>query len=153
MGLKKVVYTAGTFDILNLGHVNIFKKSKKLGNYLIVGVSTDKLVESYKHIKPIMPYKERFALVGAIKYVDKVIKQTKLLDINILKKIRPDIITIGSDWQNKILEGLVWAKENNIKIIYLPYTQQTSSSEIKKRIIKRSYEIIQSQCNRSKNVA
>ena len=113
MGLKKlIVYTAGTFDILNLGHINIFKKSKEMGDYLVVGVSTDKLVEKYKHVKPIMLFKERVALVQAIKYVDAVITQHKLLDIKTLKIIGPHIITIGSDWKNKTVEGLEWAKKH-----------------------------------------
>ena len=149
MGLKKVIiFTAGTFDILNLGHINIFKRSKQLGDYLIVGISTDKLVKSYKKIFPIMPYKERCLIIKSIRYVDKIIKQTKLLNIKQLKKIKPNIITIGSDWKNKTLPGLEWAKKQGIKIIYIPYTNQTSSSEIKRRIIKNSYEIIKSQTKR-----
>ncbi len=146
--MKKIVYTAGTFDILNLGHINIFKRSKQLGDYLIVGISTDKLVKSYKKIFPIMPYKERCLIIKSIRYVDKIIKQTKLLNIKQLKKIKPNIITIGSDWKNKTLPGLEWAKKQGIKIIYIPYTNQTSSSEIKRRIIKNSYEIIKSQTKR-----
>jgi len=145
---KTIVYTAGTFDILNLGHINIFKKSKALGDILIVAVSTDKLVSSYKNIKPIMPYNERVRIVKAIKYVDKVVKQEKLIDIEQLKDIKPNIITIGSDWENKTLEGLEWAKKHNIKVIYLPYTCKTSSSVIKERIIKNCIPIIQSQFKR-----
>ena len=149
MGLKKVIiFTAGTFDILNLGHINIFKQSKILGDYLVVGISTDNLVLSYKHIRPIMPFAERLEIVKSIKYVDKVVKQTKLIDINQLKKIKPDIIIIGSDWKDKTLPGLEWAKKHGIEIVYLPYTNQTSSSEIKKRIIQNSYEIIKSQNRR-----
>ena len=68
----KVGYTTGVYDMFHIGHLNILKRAKEQCDYLIVGVSTDELVEDYKHKKPIIPFDERFAIVEAIKYVDKV---------------------------------------------------------------------------------
>jgi len=132
MGL--IVFSAGSFDLFHAGHVNILKKSKALGDYLIVSVSTDDLIRSYKKYYPAIPYKDRVEVVKSCKYVDKVIKQTKLMDINQLKKYKVDIVTIGDDWKDKYLEGLEWAKKN-LKVIYIPYTKGISSSTIKKRIL------------------
>ena len=142
------VYTAGTFDILNLGHINLLERSKMYGDYLIVGVSTDELVYSYKHILPIIPYEERKQIVQALRAVDMVVKQEEILSIKQIQLINPFIITIGSDWKNKKIEGLEWAKEHGIGVIYLPYTMQTSSSIIKNRIIKNSTAIKKAQAKR-----
>ena len=70
--MKRVI-TYGTFDLFHKGHYNIIKRAKALGDYLIVGVNADALVESYKHKKPIVPLEERAEIVRAIRYVDQVI--------------------------------------------------------------------------------
>ena len=71
----KVGYTTGVFDMFHIGHLNILRRAKDMCDYLIVGVSTDKLVQSYKHKTPIIPYEERKAIVEACRYVDEVIPQ------------------------------------------------------------------------------
>lgn len=82
------VFTSGSFDLFHIGHLNILEKSAALGDELIVGVSTDELIEKYKGMKPIIPFEQRFRIVSSIKCVSKVVKQTKLTDINQLKKKR-----------------------------------------------------------------
>ena len=135
MKKEVVIYTAGTWDMFHIGHLNIFKKSKELGTRLVVGVSTDELVASYKKAPPVIPYKDRLEVVRSCRYVDEVVKQSALMDINQLKEIKPDIITIGDDWKTKYLEGLEWAKSQaNIKVIYLDYTERISSTQIKDSI-------------------
>lgn len=133
---KKIrVYTAGTWDLFHVGHLNILKKSRSLGDELIAGVSTDELVASYKNQFPAIPFEYRKAMLNNCKYVDKVVKQEKLLDPKQLKKLNIDILTIGDDWKNKYMEGLEWAKkQKNIKVIYLPYTKNISSTKIKENI-------------------
>ena len=150
MTKKRIIYTAGTFDLFNVGHLEIFKKSKALGDTLIVGVSTNKLVRSYKMTSPVVSYADRVRIVESCKYVDKVTRQAKLLDIKILKKYKIDCITIGSDWKGRYLEGIEWMKKHG-EVIYLPYTKRVSSTEIKKRIIKNSYDIIKSSLQRVKS--
>lgn len=137
---KKIVFTAGTWDLFHIGHLNIIKKSKELGDYLIVGVSTDELVMSYKKYRPFIPYDERLEIIQSIKYVDETVKQTKLIDINQLKKFNVDIVTIGDDWKTKYLEGLDWMKKQGKEVVYLPYTDGVSSTTIKQWIMSRSHE-------------
>jgi len=146
---KAVVYTGGTFDLLHRGHINIFKKAKEIGNYLIVAVSTNQLVRSYKGYDPILNFRERVAIVKAIKYVDKVVKQTKLFDVEQFKQLGADVFIVGNDWKDKNNkpEGLKWLIKHD-KVLFVPYTKGLSTTYIKRKIIKQSYEIIRAEAER-----
>lgn len=147
--MKKIIYTAGTYDLFHFGHLNILLKAKALGNYLIVGVSTDKLIKQYKGIKPIINYKDRIAIIKALKCVNKVIKQSSFFDITQLKKYKINTIVLGDDWKGKTFPELEKClKELNIKMIYVPYTKRLSTSYIKEKIIRNAVEIIKSQTKR-----
>ena len=147
--INKVIYTAGSYDLLHYGHVNVLLKAKALGNYLIVGVSTDALISKYKGMKPIICYKDRVAIIKELKCVDKVIKQNSFFDVKQLKKYNIDIIVLGDDWKGKsFLELDRCLKELNIKIVYVPYTKRLSTSKIKVKIIRNAVEIIKSQTKR-----
>ena len=91
------VLTTGTFDFLHHGHLNILKKSKEIADELIVGVSTDQHVKSYKGRSPSVPLKERIKIISSIKYVDKVIIQRNRNKNKIIKKYKIDAVTVGSD--------------------------------------------------------
>jgi len=150
--MKKVIFTSGSWDIINEGHINLLQGAKKLGNELIIDISTNKLIKSYKFINPIMTLKERMKIVKSLKFVDKVIIQRDFFDIKQLSKYNIYAIVLGSDWKNKPFPALTNAiKQLKCKMIYLPYTQSTSSSNIKKRIITQAVEILEAQ-NIRKNV-
>ena len=149
MKTKKVIYTAGSYDLFHFGHLNILLKAKKLGDYLIVGVSSDRLILKYKGIKPVICYKDRVSIIKELKCVNKVIKQEKFFDIKQLKQYNISAIVLGSDWENKSFPELEKClKKLNIKIIYVPYTQRLSTSKIKEHIIRNAVEIIKSQTTR-----
>lgn len=143
------IFTSGSFDLFHVGHLNILEKSAALGDELIVGVSTDELIQSYKGMKPIMPFEERVRIVSALKCVTKVVKQTKLTDIKQLQAENIDIVTIGDDWEHKYLEGLEWMKkQSGKKVIYFPYTPGISTTTIKKTIIDQTNQIIKTALQR-----
>ena len=109
---KKVrVFTSGSFDLFHIGHLNILEKSALLGDELIVGVSTDELIQHYKGMPPIIPFEQRIRIVSSIKCVTKGVKQVKLTEIAQLERENIDIVTIGDDWKDKYLEGLEWIKQ------------------------------------------
>ena len=120
-----------------------------MGDKLIVGVSTDELIIDYKGIPPIMPFEQRFKIIESIKWVHKAVKQEILTEINQLKDLHVDIVTIGDDWKEKYLEGLDWMeKQAGKSVVYIPYTSDVSTTSIKRNIIKNSYEIIFSELSR-----
>lgn len=142
------VLVPGSWDILNVGHIRLLYSAHNYGDNVIVAVSCDLLIEQYKGIKPITPLNERVEIMNSVINVDKVIIQTKLIDPEDLKKYDIKAIVLGSDWKGKYLAGVHWAKEHNIKIAYLPYTEKTSSSMIKERIIKNAKAILKAQRKR-----
>jgi len=149
---KKVIYTAGSYDLFHFGHLNILLKAKKLGNYLIVGVSTDSLISKYKKMKPIICFRDRISIIKELRCVDKVIKQDRFFDTKQLKKYNINTIVLGSDWQGQIFPELdKCLKELHIKMIYVPYTRRLSTSKIKEKIIRNAVEIIQTQSRRKTN--
>jgi choline-phosphate cytidylyltransferase/glycerol-3-phosphate cytidylyltransferase len=124
-----VVYTSGTFDLFHSNHLKMIKYARGLGDVLIVGVSTDELVSSYKK-PPIIPFEERIQIVEALKYPDIVIPQHSLDHTEIVKKLHIDIFVVGDDWVGKYdyLESL------GIKVFYFPYGTGISSSSVKEEI-------------------
>ncbi len=123
---KRVVLTYGTFDMFHIGHLNILKKAKELGDFLIVGVSTDEF-NAIKGKRAFMPYEHRKKIVESIKYVDKVIPERnwkqKLEDI---KRYSVDVFVMGEDWKGKF-DYL----KDYCKVIYLPRTPGISSTELR----------------------
>lgn len=120
----KKMYTSGCFDIFHYGHLNILKKSKALCEYLIVGVSTDELIEKEKGKRPVIPFEERFNLVKAISYVDEVIAQTDKNKQRVVDKYNIDAISVGDDWRGRF-------PKTSCPVEYFPYTKNVSSTILK----------------------
>jgi glycerol-3-phosphate cytidylyltransferase len=144
----KVVYTSGSWDLLHVGHLNMIRRSRELGDRLVVGVSTDELIEAYKGMKPIIPFEERIELVRALRWADEVVVQHELVPIPLLQEHRVSVVTIGDDWVGKYLEGLEWMQARGGEVVYLTYTPGISTTGIKKKILDNSYRIIDAQLRR-----
>lgn len=126
----KIGYTTGAFDLFHIGHLNILSRAKELCEFLIVGVSTDELIVSYKQKSPAIPYDERIAIVEAIRYVDKVVPQETRDKIAAYEKHKFDVMFVGDDWKDSEVFARA-EKELNRKgsqVVYFPYTHATSST-------------------------
>lgn len=124
--MKKVI-TYGTFDLLHYGHVNLLRRAKALGDYLIVAISTDEFNRDMKHKTCYFSYEERKRLVEAIRYVDLVIPEKSWEQkVNDIKEYKIDTFVIGDDWKGKF----DYLKEY-CEVIYLPRTPEISSTQIK----------------------
>lgn len=129
-------YTTGVFDMFHIGHLNILRRAKEKCDYLIVGVSTDEVVESYKHHKPIIPYDQRAAIVEAIKYVDEVVPQITMDKTEFLKQRHFDVMFHGDEWKgtelyNKYEEEFA---KYGARIEYLSHTEGISSSMLREKV-------------------
>lgn len=126
--MKKVI-TYGTFDMLHYGHINLLRRAKELGDYLIVALSTDEFNLNKKNKKCYFSFEERKLLLDSIKYVDMVIPEEnweqKRTDIH---KYGVDIFVIGDDWAGKF----DFLKEEGCQVVYLPRTKGISTTKIKK---------------------
>ncbi|MBQ9844176.1 MAG: adenylyltransferase/cytidyltransferase family protein [Oscillospiraceae bacterium] len=133
----KVGYTTGVFDMFHIGHLNILKRAKEQCEYLIVGVSTDELVQKYKNKAPIIPFHERSAIVEAIKYVDKVVPQENMNKLTIVKELGAGAVFVGSDWKGTPqwdeYERLF--DEVGCAVVYLNHTDGISSTILRDKLI------------------
>ena len=126
--MKRVI-TYGTFDLLHYGHINLLRRAKQLGDYLVVALSTDDFNWNMKQKKCYFAYEKRKTLLEAIRYVDLVIPETsweqKRSDIH---KYNIDTFVIGDDWEGKF----DFLRDEGCNVIYLPRTPEISTSQIKK---------------------
>jgi len=129
MSNKVIGYTSGVYDLFHIGHLNLLINAKSLCDQLIVGVTTDKLV-AYKNKKAVIPFQERLEIVRSIKYVDAAIAQEEMDKYQMWKKLKFDVMFVGDDW----FESPKWEeieeqfKAVGVKVIYFPYTKNTSST-------------------------
>lgn len=135
-------YTTGVFDMFHIGHLNILKQAKAHCDYLIVGVSTDENVLTYKHKKPIIPYEERVAIVEAIRYVDRVVPQETMDKYAAWEELHFNKLFHGSDWKGTLMYNEVEErlKAVGVEVVYFDYTKGTSSSMLKERLYKSMKE-------------
>lgn len=131
-----VGYTTGVFDMFHIGHLNIIRRAKEHCDFLIVGVSTDELVNSYKNKLPLIPFEERMEIVKALKYVDKVVPQTTMDKMVAWNELHFNVLFHGSDWQNsdmynKIVDDF---SKVGVDVIFLPHTDGISSTILAEKL-------------------
>lgn len=136
--MRKMVigYTSGVYDMFHIGHLNIIQRAKEQCDYLIVGVTSDELCLKRKNKLPIIPEKDRIAIVKAIKYVDKVIVQSDMDKLRIVKDYHVDKVFVGSDWKGT----KSWNEYENAfkavgcEVVYLDHTDGISSTILRERL-------------------
>lgn len=128
------VFTVGVYDLLHVGHVNLFRHAKQQGDHLIVAVQESDVVLQYKpDSKLIYSTEERMYMVRAIRYVDDVVSYRGVDDI--IKEIEFDIFVVGADQNHEGFQRAIeWCRQHNKKIIVLPRTEGISSSWLKEQI-------------------
>ncbi|MDP5199628.1 adenylyltransferase/cytidyltransferase family protein [Flavobacterium sp. DG2-3] len=133
---KKIIYTSGTFDMFHSNHLKMIKYARGLGEVLIVGVSSDELVCSYKKA-PIIPFEERLSILEALKYPDIVIPQRSLDHTELVKNLNIDAFVVGDDWVGKY----DYLRDLGIEVFYFPYGDGVSSSKLKEDIFYKYKEL------------
>lgn len=135
----KIGYLSGTFDLFHVGHLNLLRRAKQQCDYLIVGVHDS---GAWKGKETFIPFEERVQIVGACKYVDKVVQSCRE-DSDAWDLWHYDRLFVGSDYKgterfNRYEE---YFKDKGVEIIYFPYTQSTSSTQIRKTVMLKTKDI------------
>lgn len=129
--MKRVI-TYGTFDLLHYGHINLLRRAKALGDYLIVALSTDEF-NAIKGKQSYFSYDKRKALLEAIRYVDLVIPEENWdQKKNDVHEYHVDTFVIGDDWEGKF----DFLKEEGVEVVYLKRTPEISTTQIKETLKK-----------------
>jgi len=131
----QVVFTNGCFDILHAGHVRYLEAAKNLGDLLVVGLNTDSSVSNLKgESRPFNTWSDRAIVLEALSSVDLVIGFSEETPIELIKKIRPAIITKGGDYDVEEMIGKGFVEGYGGKVIVLPYDDGYSTTELVKKI-------------------
>lgn len=130
-------YTAGGFDLFHVGHLNLLQNARAHCDRLIVGVTTDELIERTKHKSPIICLEDRMRIVGALACVDQVVVQDDLDKVAAWERLHYDVLFSGDDWKGDP-RWLGYEEElakRGVSVCYFPYTQSISSSKIQKLLL------------------
>ncbi len=133
---KRVVFTNGCFDILHYGHVMYLEASKKKGDILIVAVNNDASVKRIKGLKrPLVKEKDRANIIAALESVNYVVIFSEDTPLEIIKKLKPDILIKGSDWTDKPIVGADFVKASGGKVAVIKLAKGRSTTGIIRKII------------------
>ena len=129
--MPKIVFTNGCFDLFHAGHLHILSEASKLGDLLYVGMNSDMSIISIKGpFRPIIPQDQRFEMLAACKYVDRVFMFDELTPQKLIEQIMPDIVVKGGDWKPQDVVG-----GNVAKVVTIPLLPGISTTNIIRQII------------------
>lgn len=135
----RTVFTNGCFDILHAGHIQYLKEAKKLGDILVVGVNTDESVKRLKgEDRPINSLEDRLTLLSALEDVDYVVPFREDTPLELIKKVSPDVLVKGGDYQNDGIVGAEEVKKRGGKVQTLPFVDGKSTTNILEKVRKEA---------------
>lgn len=126
---KKIVFTNGCFDILHPGHIHILSKAKSLGDILVVGLNSDLSVKKLKGDKrPLVSEDDRSRVLLSLRFVDYVIIFNELTPLKVIKKIKPDFLVKGGDYNENDIVGSDFVKSSGGQVEIIKFLDGYSSS-------------------------
>ena len=135
---RKIVFTNGCFDLLHVGHIRYLSQAKKLGDFLIIGLNSDRSVKKLKgKDRPINSFQDRATLLSALNSVDLVIKFEEQTPENLIKDIVPDVLVKGGDYNIEDIVGYQIVIQNGGQVKTLSFYDGYSSTNYIDKINKR----------------
>ena len=132
---KKIVFTNGCFDLIHLGHIEVLARSADLGDILIIGINTDSSIKELKgNNRPIIKENSRAQQLASLEFVDAVILFNEQTPLELIKVIKPNVITKGGDYNSEQVVGNEIAVKNEGEVIIIPLTQGYSTTSILEKI-------------------
>ena len=134
---KSIVFTNGCFDIIHAGHIDYLTKAKALGDILVVGVNSDTSIQRIKGNKrPIIPLQQRLTVLNALSIVDYLVVFEEDTPINLIKRLKPNILVKGADWKDKTVVGQDIVEANGGRVELIEFANDISTSKIIEKIIR-----------------
>jgi D-beta-D-heptose 7-phosphate kinase/D-beta-D-heptose 1-phosphate adenosyltransferase len=135
---KKIVFTNGCFDLLHLGHIKYLTKAKSLGDYLVVGINTDKSVRKIKgNSRPITKQADRLQILSSLEMVDFLTLFNDSTPLKLISELRPDILVKGADWKIKDIVGQNLVKAYGAQVKRIPYLKGYSTTNLIEKLSRK----------------
>ena len=135
---KRIVFTNGCFDLLHLGHIRYLEKAKSLGDILVVGVNSDRSVQSLKGPeRPILLEEERVEILSSLGCVDYITVFDELTPFELISSLQPHILVKGGDWTKETTVGKDVVERSGGEVVILPFEEGSSTSNLIETILKR----------------
>ncbi len=132
---QTVVFTNGCFDLLHRGHVHLLREAKAAGDILIVGINSDRSVQSIKGpARPILPATDRIELIAAMEMVDYVVQFDEADPYNVISALKPQVLAKGGDWSADKMIGADVVEREGGQVIVIPYLEGFSTTKIIERM-------------------
>jgi len=135
----KLVFTNGCFDLLHVGHIRYLQEAKKLGDYLVIGLNSDKSVKKIKgNLRPIIPETERAEVLAALESVNFVVLFDEDTPYELISAVKPDVLVKGGDWKGNDIVGKDIVEAYGGKVFSLSYIQGRSTTDIIDKVLQSS---------------
>jgi len=132
---QTVVFTNGCFDLLHRGHVHLLRAAKAAGDILIVGINSDRSVQSIKGpARPILPETDRIELIAAMEMVDYIVQFDEADPYNVISALKPQVLAKGGDWRVSKIIGADVVEHEGGQVVVIPYLEGFSTTKIIERI-------------------
>ncbi len=134
-----VVLIQGAFEILNHGHIMMFKRLKSLGDILIVALNTNPLLWRYKHRRGVLTYRHKKLILEAIRYIDRVVPAHQASPLSMLKRYKVDVFCLTREWESSHQDSIAYMKAKGGRVFFSRrYKGVIATSEIKKRLLEEA---------------
>lgn len=134
---EKIVFTNGCFDILHIGHITYLKKARALGDILVVGLNSDRSVRSLKgNLRPLNNERDRAVVLSSLFFVDYITVFGDDTPERLIRKLKPDILVKGGDWEGKNIAGSAFVKSLGGRVVMAPFVKGYSTTGLLKKIKK-----------------
>lgn len=138
MAERRIGYVPGVFDMFHIGHLNVLRNARDFCDYLIAGVVSDEVAQRNKGLQPVVPTEERVAIVAACRFVDEAVIEDTAHKLDMWARVGFNVIVKGDDWKgtdrgDKLEHDFAAV---GVEVVYVPYTQQTSSSLLRRVLMR-----------------
>jgi D-beta-D-heptose 7-phosphate kinase/D-beta-D-heptose 1-phosphate adenosyltransferase len=132
---KKVVFTNGCFDILHPGHLRYLYAARQLGDYLVIGLNSDRSVQTIKGPeRPIVSQAQRAEMLAALEFVDRIVVFDEPDPFNVINELVPDVLVKGADWAEDAIIGADVVKKAGGQVKTIPFVDGFSTTQIIQRV-------------------